>query len=216
MRNFCKSVTLHSRWECLIWKCTPISELGINCFAMWFSGLWYRREAFEEYLVKMGSRFASLLQWRSLTTKLIVWLVWQKKMAVIWSLTWWRKPSISAKACRSFKITSCDCSYHCSTDAPAPLSLSTRMKVPLLAIYFSILKTQNWSWWPAKSPQAPKRLFASGIADGQRLGSKRVVMQANGKPCWVNDNLAGVAIATLWRNLICRRSSSHGCLWSKS
>ena len=33
---------------------------------------------------------------------------------------------------------------------PFPLcQLSTRMKVPLLAI-FSILKTQNWSWWIAK------------------------------------------------------------------
>ncbi len=80
-----------------------ISELGTHpCSYYVIQWLMILGSYFEEYLVKMGfTVFASLLQWRSRDGEQS-WLVWQKKMAVIWSLDGGGKTIDSASYCWTF------------------------------------------------------------------------------------------------------------------
>ena len=66
-----------------------------------------------------------------------------------------------------------------------------------MSLISSILRTQSWFWWIVSDLSAPKRLLASGIADGLATWVEaRAVMQANGKTMLgKHQTLAGVAIA---------------------
>ena len=102
-----------------------------------------------------------------------------------------------------------------STDAPASALSVIYTDEGAFARYIFYSKTQNWSWWIAKSSlQAPKRLLASGIADGLATWVEaRAVMQANGKTMLgQRQTLAGVAIAQRCEETLFADGLRHGCL----
>ena len=88
MRNFASPSRYIQGENALFENAQSISELGTHPVLLCDSVVYdIVGKRLKNTLVKMGLRFCqSSLMEKLLTTKSIVWLVWQKKMAVIWSL----------------------------------------------------------------------------------------------------------------------------------